>query len=176
MWMISSRDPVIEDERVAQMRQVCADHSAVLWRYAFHLVHDAGKAEDIVQEALLRAWQHETVLDQSNRSARAWLMTVVHNLAVDEYRKGGREVDTDSPPELPALDGYGQVLDQRLVAEALAGLSAEHRDVIFLAYYRGLSTKQIAVELGIPDGTVKSRAHYGLRALRSALQGMGVGA
>jgi RNA polymerase sigma-70 factor, ECF subfamily len=173
---MSSHEAAIADERIAQMRQVCDEHSAVLWRYAFHLVRDAGKAEDIVQEALLRAWQHDAVLDQSTRSARAWLMTVVHNLAVDEYRRGGREVDTDSPPELPALDGYGQVLDQRLVAEALAGLSAEHRDVIFLAYYRGLSTRQIAVELGIPDGTVKSRAHYGLRALRGALRDLGVGA
>lgn len=65
-------------------------------------------------------------------------------------------------------------MDGWLVADALGRLSADHREVIVRAYYRGLSTHQIAAELDIPAGTVKSRMHYGMRALRLALQEMGV--
>ena len=71
-------------------------------------------------------------------------------------------------------DDTDALFDAILIKEALASLTPEHRSVIVHAYYRGLSIAQTAAELGIPDGTVKSRLHYGLRALRLALQERGV--
>ncbi|MFE7796689.1 sigma-70 family RNA polymerase sigma factor [Nocardia sp. NPDC057440] len=164
------------DDQAELLRVLYQEHASALWRYTLGLVRDPGRAEDIVQETLLRAWQRPNVLDQSTMSARAWLFTVARNLAVDEHRsaRNRRELRTDSPPEQAAPDQADRALDGWLVADALARLSVDHREVIVRAYYRGLSTHQIAAELDIPAGTVKSRMHYGMRALRLALQEMGV--
>jgi RNA polymerase sigma-70 factor (ECF subfamily) len=163
-------------ERARLLRVVYDEHATPLWRYTYSLVGDAGRAEDIVQETLLRAWQRPHVLDQSTSSARAWLFTVARNLAVDEHRsaRNRREYRTDSPPERSTPDQSERAVDGWLIADALARLTTDHREVIVRAYYRGLSTQQIATELAIPEGTVKSRMHYGMRALRSALGEMGV--
>lgn len=164
------------DNRTELLRVLYDEHAAALWRYTLGLVRDPGRAEDIVQETLLRAWQRPNVLDQSDTSARAWLFTVARNLAVDEHRsaRNRREFRTDSPPEQATPDQADRALDGWVVADALGKLSPDHREVIVRAYYRGLSTHQIAEELDIPAGTVKSRMHYGMRALRLALQEMGV--
>jgi RNA polymerase sigma-70 factor (ECF subfamily) len=158
------------------LRTLYDQHAMPLWRYIYGMVGDSGRAEDIVQETLLRAWQRPTVLDQSTASARAWLFTVARNMAVDEFRSARHrhEFRTDSPPEQSSPDQSERALDSWLITDALARLSTDHREVIVRAYYRGLSTQQIAMELSIPEGTVKSRMHYGMRALRSALQKMGV--
>ncbi|ATL71218.1 sigma-70 family RNA polymerase sigma factor [Nocardia terpenica] len=164
------------DTQPDQLRALYDQHAAPLWRYTYSLVGDSGRAEDIVQETLLRAWQRPNVLDQSTASARAWLFTVARNMAVDEHRSARhrREFRMDNPPEQVTPDEAERALDGWLIADALARLSTDHREVIVRAYYRGLSTQQIATELAIPEGTVKSRMHYGMRALRSALQEMGV--
>lgn len=163
-------------EDVALLRALYHEHGPALWRYTYSLVGDAGRAEDIVQETLLRAWQRPSVLDQSTNSARAWLFTVARNQAFDEHRsaRNRREVGTDSPPETPNPDQTDRALDAWLIADALTRLSADHRAVVVAAYYRGWSTRQIATELDLPEGTVKSRLHYGMRALRLALEEMGV--
>ncbi|WP_019932200.1 sigma-70 family RNA polymerase sigma factor [Nocardia sp. BMG111209] len=163
-------------EQARLLRALYDEHATPLWRYTYSLVGDAGRAEDIVQETLLRAWQRPHVLDQSTSSARAWLFTVARNLAVDEHRSARhrREYRMDNPPEQSEPDQADRAVDGWLIADALARLSGDHRAVIVRAYYRGLSTQQIATELAIPEGTVKSRMHYGMRALRSILQEMGV--
>jgi RNA polymerase sigma-70 factor (ECF subfamily) len=163
-------------EQAELLRVLYDEHATALWRYTYSLVGDSGRAEDIVQETLLRAWQRPRVLDQSVASARAWLFTVARNMAVDEHRsaRNRREHHTDNPPEQSTPDQSDRAVDGWLIAEALARLSTDHREVIVRAYYRGLSTHQIATELSIPEGTVKSRMHYGMRALRSALTEMGV--
>ncbi|KAA0024995.1 sigma-70 family RNA polymerase sigma factor [Antrihabitans cavernicola] len=164
------------DDQAELLRVLYDQHASVLWRYTVGLIGDPGRAEDIVQETLLRAWQRPNVLDQSTTSARAWLFTVARNLAFDEHRsaRSRREFGTDAPPEVQTPDQTDRALDSWLIADALATLSNDHREVIVHSYYRGLSTHQIADELEIPEGTVKSRMHYGMRALRLALQEMGV--
>lgn len=164
------------DDQAELMQVLYSEHATALWRYTLGLTGDPGRAEDIVQETLLRAWQRPNILDQSTTSARAWLFTVARNLAFDEHRsaRSRREFGMESPPEVPSPDQSDRALDAWLVADALAKLSVEHREVVVASYFRGLSTHQIAAELRIPDGTVKSRMHYGIRALRLALQEMGV--
>ena len=159
------------------MKALYDEHAAVLWRYALRLTGDASQAEDVVQETLLRAWQHPGVIDDSERSARAWLFTVARNMIIDERRSARFRNEVGSLEEAPEDTGPNEVdsaLDRLLIGDAMAQLSADHRAVIRRSYYLGWSTAQIAADLDIAEGTVKSRLHYAIRALRLTLQEMGV--
>jgi RNA polymerase sigma-70 factor (ECF subfamily) len=163
----------------ALMKALYDEHAAVLWRYALRLTSDASQAEDVVQETLLRAWQHPEVIGDSERSARAWLFTVARNMIIDDRRSARHRnvvgsLDEEGAPEQSTPDEVNATLDRLLIADALAQLSAEHRDVIERSYYRGWTTAQIATDLQIAEGTVKSRLHYAVRALRLTLQELGV--
>lgn len=150
-------------------------HAGPVWRYVVHLTGDRAGADDVVQETLLRAWRTPRILEDPT-TARAWMLTVARHLVIDESRSARRrhEVLLPEAPERESPDATDALFEAMLVEEALAGLSVEHRGVIVRAYYGGRSVAGIAEELGIPEGTVKSRLHYGLRALRLALQEKGV--
>lgn len=164
------------DARTELLRALAEQHASALWRYVVRLTGDAALADDVVQETLLRAWRRPEVLDQSESSARAWLFTVARHLVIDEHRSAHarHEVGTDQVPERATADQTDALLDSWLIADALTSLSAEHRAVVICAYYRGQSVAETARLLDIPAGTVKSRLHYALRALRLALQERGV--
>ncbi|ASR39494.1 RNA polymerase subunit sigma [Prauserella marina] len=159
------------------MRALHDEHAAALWSYALHLTHgDRAKAEDVVQETLLRAWRHPKVLDQSQRSARAWLFTVARRIAIDGWRSAAAraEVATDQVPELAVPDDTERAVQGWIVADALGELSPRHREVLGLCFFRGMSVADAAARLGVAEGTVKSRTHYALRALRLVLEERGV--
>ena len=151
-------------------------HAAPVWRYVVRLTGDRAGADDVVQETLLRAWRSPKILEQGPSTTRAWLFTVARRIVIDDARSARRrhELTVEDIPERPSGDDTDALFDAILIKEALASLTPEHRAVIVHAYYRGLSIAQTAAELGIPDGTVKSRLHYGLRSLRLALQERGV--
>jgi RNA polymerase sigma-70 factor (ECF subfamily) len=118
------------------------------------------------------------VLDQSRGSARGWLYTVARRIVIDEWRstRSRPELVTDEVPEPLSAepDAVAQrTVDRELVVAALRTLSDEHRDVVLECYFRGSSVAEAAATLGIPPGTVKSRTHYALRALRTAIDEMG---
>ena len=143
------------------------------------LTRDAARAEDVVQETLLRAWQHPEVTNDSERSAGAWLFTVARNMIIDErrsarFRKEVSPRDGSGVPEHAGPDEVNAALDRMLIGDAVAELSPEHRAVVSRSYYQGWTTTQIANDLQIPEGTVKSRLHYAVRALRLTLQELGV--
>lgn len=156
------------------IQQLHRAHAAALWGYVLRLTGDRAQAEDVVQETLLRAWRHE--VDDAEGSARAWLFTVARNLVVDEARSARKrhEAPTDEVPERPAADQIDRLFDSLVITDALSSIGEDHRAVVVRAYFGRLTTAEIAEELGIPPGTVKSRLHYGLRALRLALQERGV--
>jgi RNA polymerase sigma-70 factor (ECF subfamily) len=161
------------------MRGLYDEHAAALWRYAVRRTGDHARAEDVVQETLLRAWQHPEVTDDHDRSARAWLFTVARNMIIDERRSATFRNECGTPDPERTCDRAGpdevvSAIDRMLLSDALAQLSAEHCAVILRSYYQGWTTAQIAADLDIAEGTVKSRLHYAMRALRRALQENGV--
>lgn len=160
------------------MQKLHDQHATALWGFCLRLTGDPVRAQDVVQETLLRVWQHPEVHDGARGSARAWMFTVARNLVIDEWRskRYQNERSTDEVPEpREVIDETDTLLQAWSVAEAITQLSAEHRAVLVECYYRGRSVAEAARRLGVPEGTVKSRTHYALRALRLALEEMGVG-
>ncbi len=172
----SAAGPVVSDETF--VRALYAEHAGALLGYVTHLTADRQRAEDIVQETLLRAWRHAEELVGEPRSLRAWLFTVARNLARDEHRARqvrGAQLDSEALADLPAAEQLDRALEAWQVAEALSSLSVEHRAVLVETYYRGRSVAEAAAVLGVPRGTVKSRSYYALRALRLLLEERGWG-
>ena len=164
----ASRERMADD---AFVRALYAEHGGALLRYALHLTGgDRQKAEDLVQETIVRAWRHPEAL--ADRPARPWLFAVARNLAVDAYR-----ARQSRPPEagqeafdtLPAHDDADRTLESWAVAEALASLRPDHRSVIVETYYRGCSVSEAAATLGIPvgavPGSIRSATSEGTNAL-----------
>ena len=160
------------------MKELHDDHASALWGFCLHLTgNDRAQAEDVAQETLLRAWRNASLLTESRGSVRSWLFTVARNIVIDEWRssRSHREFATADPPELDGTaDGTDELLLSWVVADALRQLSEDHRAVLVECYYRGRSVAEAARRLQIPEGTVKSRTHYALRALRLTLEEMGV--
>jgi RNA polymerase sigma-70 factor, ECF subfamily len=154
------------------------EHATALWGYCLRLTgNDRARAEDVVQETLLRAWRNFANLDESQGSVRAWLFKVARNIVIDEWRTK-RSQNEFPVADVPEVAGDDERTDQLLlswvVADAFTRLSPEHRAVLVECYYRGVSVAEASRRLGVPEGTVKSRTHYALRALRLALEEMGV--
>ena len=167
-------EPVTPEQRL--MTSLHDEHAGVLYAFVLRYVDDRDQARDVVQETLLRAWRHLDQLDQGD--PRSYLFTVARNLVTDQWRTAQRRprlvhddaaMDADRAPD--QLDG---AIDGWLVTDALERLTPEHRVVIEALYYRGASVAAAAVELGLPEGTVKSRSYYAVRALRSTFEEMGV--
>jgi RNA polymerase sigma-70 factor (ECF subfamily) len=148
----------VADSEVALMQALHEEHAAALWGYVVRLTgNDRARTEDVVQETLLRAWRHSSVLDGSQGSVRAWLFTVARNIVVDEWRarRIRPELTMADPPEAPGTgDRTDELLLSWVVADALTRLSEEHRAVLVECYYRGRSVAETASLLCIPAGSV----------------------
>jgi RNA polymerase sigma-70 factor, ECF subfamily len=170
----SPRARRVSDEEL--VRALYAEHAAALLRFTLRMTDgDRQRAEDIVQETLLRAWLHPEAI--AERPARPWLFAVARNLAVDAHRARKarpQEVGEGALNLVPVPDEADRVLESWAVADALAALRPDHRQVLLETYYRGRSVAEAAAVLGVPAGTVKSRAFYALRALRLALEERGL--
>jgi RNA polymerase sigma-70 factor (ECF subfamily) len=163
----------------ALMRTLYEQHAPALFGFVLRLVEgDRARAEDVVQEALLRAWRHPEALKAERGDVRPWLFTVARRLVIDgQRRRHSRPVEVDAPAleAVPAEnDDFERLLETWEVADALRGLSPEHRAVLLETYYRGHSVAEAAEVLHVPRGTVKSRVFYALRALRLRLEERGM--
>jgi RNA polymerase sigma-70 factor, ECF subfamily len=134
------------------------------------ILRDQDLAEDAVQEALVRCWRQLPRLRDID-AFDAWLYQVVVHATADELRRHRRFQSrvTDLDVE-PADDDAAQLIaDRELLEQGFRRLSIDHRAVIVLHHYQGLSLNDVAEALGIPAGTAKSRYHYAMAALRAAL-------
>ena len=153
------------------LRMLYRDHAAALLAYANWFTDDRQAAEDAVQETFLRAWRHLSRLLADGRPLRPWLRQVLRNVLTDAARVASNRptspLDDTAEPEVDG--GFENVLDRGLLARALQRLSPDHRRVLLEIYYRDVPAERAATALGVPAGTVRSRHHYALRALRLAL-------
>jgi RNA polymerase sigma-70 factor (ECF subfamily) len=160
------------------IRALYEAHASALFGFVLRLLDgDRQAAEDVVQETLLRAWRHPEALAAERGDIRPWLWTVARRLVIDGVRARRvrpAEVPHQMLASLPAEDELDSALQAWQVADALATLTPDHRAVVVETYYRGRSVAETAAVLGIPVGTVKSRAYYALRALRLVLTERGV--
>lgn len=137
---------------------------------------DLQAAEDVVQETMLRGWQHSTELERER--AGSWLHAVARNIAISAYhrRRGTRprEVPLDENTLPCDDDAVDRMSNAWLLGAALNSLNPAHRAVITELFYHRRTVAEVAKMLGIPEGTVRSRCFYGLRALRTALEKQGI--
>jgi RNA polymerase sigma-70 factor, ECF subfamily len=156
----------------AAIRQLYSRYAKALHGYVEQFCPDRASADDIVQETLIRAWRHLPQLSVDDRPVRPWLYRVARNLLIDANRAArARPMSAPEPSaEIGTDSGLDEVLDRQLVFAALQHLSPAHRSVLVETFYRGETMATVARELGIPHGTVRSRLHYALDALRQHLQ------
>ena len=157
----------------AAVRQLYSQHAKALHGYVRRFCPDPASADDIVQETFIRAWRHLPQLCSDDRPVRPWLFRVARNLLTDADRVARRRpatVPSEAGDDAEGDSGLEQVLDRHLVSGALRHLSPAHRIVLVETFYRGGTMATVARQLGIPDGTARSRLHYALQALRQYLQ------
>ncbi|GGV19324.1 RNA polymerase sigma factor [Streptomyces litmocidini] len=161
----------------AFVRDIYDRYGPLLVRYAARLLDgDWHKGEDILQETAARAWKHAVFLGGRSEHLRPWLFTVARNLVIDHHRaRRTRPLELVPVDEWDASsDSTASTINSHVVLQALGELNEQQQTVIRLMYYLECSVSQAAEHLGIPPGTVKSRAFYAVRALRKALEKQGI--
>lgn len=162
------------------VRMLYDEHAGPLLMFVLRLTGgDRQRAEDIVQETLLRAWRNAHRLGaQGQQSLRPWLVTVARRIAIDDHRSTSARPTETYDRELESFpstaDDTDRVLRLMTVTDALRTLSQSHREILVETYFRGRTVPEAAEVLDLPLGTAKSRVYYALRALRTALQQKGV--
>jgi RNA polymerase sigma-70 factor (ECF subfamily) len=162
------------------IREAYEAYGREMYGFALRRCGDHHAAEELVQEAFLRAWRGAAQYDASVGSLRSWLYAILRNVIIDASRSANvrprlatsheAEHDLGLSAQRSELD---LALDGWVLEEALRCLREDHRTVLVETYYRGRPYADVAAELGIPEGTARSRAFYALKALRLALEELG---
>ena len=176
-------DDVSDAELLARVGEHDHDAFEILYgRYvrpvfslALRRLGDRGHAEDAVQEAFAAIWRSASTYRPERGAAGGWLYTVARNAIVDRLRRNGPSADAELPELVSPEPGPPQQAEESYVSwrvhRALEELQPREREVIELAYWSGLSQSEVAEQLGIPLGTVKTRTRSGLARLASVLEG-----
>jgi RNA polymerase sigma-70 factor (ECF subfamily) len=154
------------------VRDAYAAHAGELYGFAVRSLDDPGLAEEAVQETFLRAWRAGDRFDPEIGSLRTWLFAILRNVVIDLGRARSVRPRVAEGGIEPSVEPLDEALLAWQVEEAMRRIGDDHR-VLVETYYRGRPYAEVAAELGVPEGTVKSRVYYGLRALRVVLEEMG---
>jgi RNA polymerase sigma-70 factor (ECF subfamily) len=156
-------------------------YSRAVFSFALRMLGDRATAEELVQEVYFRAWQQARKFSEGRGTFITWLLSITHNMAIDEIRRRNRRPQrADSADPVLMLtnvrDDNPGVEDQAMltaireqVAVAMAALPEAQRSAIELAYFRGLTQREIAELQGEPLGTIKTRMRLAVRKLREHL-------
>jgi len=159
-------------------------HATMAHSLALRMVRDAQVAQDVTQMAFIDAWRHAASFDASRGSVRPWLLSILRNRAIDSMRRRNVQYNRQAAAErAEAVSEASPVPDDllikseraRVVRRAVASLPPPQREVVELAYFRGLSHREISERLTLPLGTVKGRMRLGLERLRVAVGTDGLG-
>jgi len=185
--LISAADPELIGRAArgeARALEVLYDrYSGVVFSFALRIVSERQLAEEILQEAFFRAWQQGGSFSAGRGSFITWLLSITHNLAIDEIRRRRRrpqKADSEEPEQIldsvadtgAGADVEGEVRLGALrdtIGRALSQLPPAQREALEMAYFRGMTQREIAEALGEPLGTIKTRMRLGLQKLREAL-------
>ena len=154
-----------------ELRELYRRYAPELFGFATSALGDRELAEEVVQDVFAQLWRHSNDYDKRRASVRTWLYAIARNRIIDAHRRAAvRPKRADDENVLEGAAEVDAALDQAVlrwqVTAALARLSPQHREVIRLAHYGGLTMREIADKTGVPIGTVKSRTSYALRHLR----------
>ncbi len=155
------------------MREAYAAHAPELYGFAVRSLGDSGLAEEAVQETFLRAWRAGERFDPQIGSLRTWLFAILRNVVIDLGRARAARPRVAEQGIEPSVEPFDEALLSWQIEEAMRRIGEQHRRVLVETYFRGRPYAEVAEELGVPEGTVKSRVYYGLRALRVVLEEMG---
>ncbi len=156
-------------------------YSRVVYSFALRILGDPQLAEELLQEVFFRVWQQGSAFRASRGTFITWLLSITHNMAIDEIRKRRRrpqKADREDPEAVLAsvADPGITVEDESwlgalrgTISEAMASLPPAQREAIELAYFRGLTQREVAEALGEPLGTTKTRMRLGMQKLRETL-------
>lgn len=168
--------PVTLDD--AAIKAAYRAHAGELYGFAVRSLGDRGLAEEAVQETFVRAWRAAARFDEELGTLRGWLFSILRHVVIDLARARAAR-----PPIAPSdvadrldpaqADRFDQALLAWQIEEALRRIDVDHRRVLVETYFRGRPYAEVADELEIPVGTVKSRVYYALRAIRLVLEEMG---
>jgi RNA polymerase sigma-70 factor (ECF subfamily) len=160
-------------------------HNAVLRTVVARVVHHDQDVDDVLQEVLLELWNRADHYDQAKGKALGWLVTLARRRAIDRIRRRQAysraeeraRLETETQPDLNTYHGADEDAQDADRAEIfrriLATLPDAQREALQLAYYSGLSQREIAAKTGIPLGTIKTRLELGVRKVRTAILSMG---
>jgi RNA polymerase sigma-70 factor (ECF subfamily) len=153
----------------AGLRAAFLAHGRELLGFARRSLNDATHAEDVVQETFARAWRSRARFEPSLGTMRTWLFAIERRVLLDVYSRRSRDAADRLDEEDVVLedDRVDEALLSLQITSALGALDAEHRLVITELYFNGRTGPEVAALFGIPEGTVRSRAYYALRSLRS---------
>ncbi|WP_423922775.1 RNA polymerase sigma factor [Frigoribacterium sp. 2-23] len=163
---------MIDASRGFDLRAAFAEHGSELFAVAVNALRDRGQAEDCVQETFLRAWRARDRFDPTLGSVRTWLFAIERRVVLDVFRARERVPRTVPHDDARDVDaGVADPLERLRMVEGLARLSAEQREAVVAVHLDGATYAELASVTGVSIATLRTRVFYGLRALRSHLDG-----
>jgi RNA polymerase sigma-70 factor (ECF subfamily) len=168
----------VADQNELAMAELYDSTSRLIYGLVSRIVADPATAEEVLIDIYMQAWRQADRYDPKRGAPLAWLTTIARSRALDRVRSGSQEQRRSEPLDAANQQASEESADEATFAgevkaevhKALELLSAEQREVIELAYYGGLSHSEIALELGQPLGTVKTRTRLGMIKLRETLK------
>lgn len=178
-------DNAVDEQILARMRQgddwamslLYDRYARLVFSLALRVLSDRDAAEEMVQEVFIKVWRRAGDFDPERAKLSTWIARIAHNQAIDEWRRRSHRPSLASPPQnessadtvLP-IDAVVADWDHQKIVRALGRIPHEQRQVIEMAYWDGLTHKEIAEKLGEPMGTVKTRIRRGMQKLKVLLE------